>query len=235
MRERPIIFSGAMVRAILEGRKTQTRRPVREQEALTFLACEDGDDGDLQVAWSDEGHSGPGFYAWCGEYPEEGAEFLGAPFGRSGDRLWVRETFASPVTSWTDYGWEWDEDDGARLPGGKSVPGNQFSKRTAKYRADYGDWHQDEGPWRPPIHMPRWASRITLEVTDVRVERLHYLTEEDAQAEGVSPAETTDGDLSYALGFIDLWDSINAKRGHSWASNPWVWVVTFRRLEEARS
>jgi hypothetical protein len=93
--------------------------------------------------------------------------------------------------------------------------------------ADYGK----ATPFCPSIHMPRIASRITLEITAVRVERVQVITRADAIAEGCQPGETTEGDYSYELGFLDLWDSINAKRGPSWESNPWVWVVEFRRVQ----
>lgn len=88
--------------------------------------------------------------------------------------------------------------------------------------------------WKPSIHMPRWASRITLEVTGVRVERVRDITEDDARAEGANqdPIDGPEQGGSYKLGFWDIWDSINAKRGFGWEVNPWVWVYEFKRVRE---
>lgn len=181
MKERPILFSAPMVRAIIDGTKTQTRRIVKAMH-IPLL----------------------------GRPPAEGAPWYADP----GDRLWVRETWCHPA------------------------PEPQRPGDPVWYRADftprYGAWESDaapgcvrrnEGPWKPSIHMPRWASRITLEVTSVRVERLHGITEEDARAEGVTCADV--GDITAWRAFCDLWKSING--AESWAANPWVWVVGFKR------
>lgn len=205
MTEHPILFSGPMVRAILAGAKTQTRR-VCKPEWLRCLDSEDDEDRAKAVA--------------------------GCPYGAPGMRLWVRET-------WAEAG---NEDHAPLDP------------RRALYRADtkpgdYGaDVFQDgreyfDG-WRPSIHMPRWASRIDLEVTGVRVERLQEISEEDARAEGVDewiPCEIRTGIRARIWGggkrqgtarehFSILWDSINSKRGYGWDANPWVWVIEFRRV-----
>jgi hypothetical protein len=121
-----------------------------------------------------------------------------------GDTLWVRETWAYS----TDY------------------DGDVILNRKILYRAD-GEKTILPSTWRPSIHMPRWASRINLEVTGVRVERLKDITEEDALAEGVI---SSDYDKTYRYAFSVLWDSINAKRGYGWAANPWVWVIEFRHM-----
>ncbi len=173
--EKPILFSGEMVRAILDGRKTQTRRVVR-REHIPFVHS-------LLAGWI----SG----RWS---------HLPLPYGRPGDQLWVRET--------------WLED----------TVGNIRYRATERAVQD-GNWK-----WRPSIFMPRWASRISLEVTAVRVERVRDISEEDARAEGVDSIVATDTYSSYRMGFRKLWDSINAKRGYSWESNPWVWVVEFKRV-----
>lgn len=130
------------------------------------------------------------------------------PYGGPGDTLWVRETFAEHVG----------------LFGESSV---------YLYRADFEDGDNRGGPWKPSIHMPRWASRLTLRVTGVRVERVQDISDADARAEGiVLPSHTcTMYDGIYRDGYKVLWDANNAKRGHSWASNPWVWVVEFERVK----
>jgi hypothetical protein len=130
------------------------------------------------------------------------------PYGQSGDLLWVRET------------WKPHVDKTVHTP--------------AIYRADYThDRLADSlGPWRPSIHMPRWASRLTLHLTDVRVQRVQEISEEDAQAEGVEAMYLDDlGQTwkSYRRGFESIWDSINAKRGYGWTANPWIWALTFER------
>jgi len=198
MKERPILFSGPMVRAILEGRKTVTRRVVKG----------------IALEWLAPGMFVPSFVASPGNDL--------CPYGQPGDRLWVRETWAHvPVTAY-------------RMSTGVQQTSDPTDPdMAAVYRAG---WERSApGRWRPSVHMPRWASRITLEVTDVGLERVQDITEEEARAEGVTPTEDTEGGLSHALGFIDLWDSLRsdprASVVYGWKANPWVWVVRFRRVE----
>lgn len=189
MRERPILFSGEMVRAILEGRKSQTRRVIVPQP--------------MRGHWIDrvKGYS----EAWAEYFSNAKVHgTLSCPYGEVGDRLWVREAWRKHPEF--DY----------RGPGG------------CLYFADRG--HKFDGPWKPSIHMPRWASRITLEVTSIRVERLRDISEEDAEAEGIQfirDVPDVDETLSAKELFEVLWDSINGKRGYGWKVNPWVWVVGF--------
>ena len=183
MKERPIIFSAPMVRAILSGAKTQTRRVVKPHH-MAMVGAEQFP-----------------ILALC-------------PFGRPGDRLWVREQFACVRTQ---------------------------EMRYVEYKADrsLSDFEGYDNPaggrWRPSIHMPRWASRITLEVTGVRVERVQDISGMDAKREGVSvPAHIPEdgADLDYARrGFRRLWEEIHGPG--SWDANPWVWAVKFKRLEQA--
>ena len=191
-RERPILFKGEMVRKILSGEKTQTRRVVKRQPIVGIEPC----------GWSGTG--------WGLTRPDGGCSCrpVSCPYGSPGDRLWVRETW-SPRT---------DVDPAKKLT---------KAQRYVRYRADADDlaneWHSYDG-WKPSIHMPRWASRITLEITGVRVERLQEISEEDARAEGVGQRFTR---MTWRGGFAFLWDQINGKRA-PWASNPWVWVIEFK-------
>lgn len=196
MKERPILFSGPMVRAILDGRKTQTRRIVKPQPTgCEPYRCERycpaivRPDGELDA--------GPEVF---GCYSDDGEWGVRCPYGGPGDRLWVRERWAAVK------GFDWYRP--------RDIPRNA----TITY-AGHGDTAcaNGIGKWRPSIHMPRWASRITLDVEAVRVERLQDITDEDAAAEGVE----------YRTVFAELWESING-RG-SWDLNPWVWVVEFNR------
>lgn len=182
MKERPILFSGPMVRAILEGRKTQTRRVVKFEFVKTIPVPENS--------------------AF-----REGTEWKSeCPFGQPGDRLWVRETWA---------------------PHADMPP-------SAIYRCDRGGDYQDTVTpnfrWRPSIHMPRWASRLTLEITAVRVERLQDISEEDVWEEGCTKPSGYFGCPGQAQSiFRSLWGAVY---GHeSWDANPWVWVVEFKRME----
>lgn len=201
--DRPILFSGAMVRAILDGHKTQTRRIVKPQPPgwATHPSMAPSST-DLFCHWTDGGTED------CAFWPKD--EPLRCPYGKPGDRLWVRETWATL---------------------GRQV-------HAAVYRADNIGYPVER--WRPSIHMPKWASRITLEVTGVRVERVQRISEADAVAEGVDPwpfnplQPMTTGELGadspYRGGFAVKWDEINEDRG-TWYSNPWVWVVEFNRIE----
>jgi hypothetical protein len=227
IRERPILFRGRLVRAILNGRKTVTRRVVNFKFAPK---CAKDCDGVLQsLAFKNRGFDGPNEYLSV-PCKDGAAQRFYAPWG-VGDQLWVRETWclADP------------EGDSPPPDGRPSSP----LKRWCYYAAtEPGVEHSDgtnRSPWRPSIHMPRWASRLQLEVTGVRVERLQEISEEDAEAEGVAfaggywlggphPIKGTPKIYSTARdAFASLWDSINGERA-PWKSNDWVWRIAFRKV-----
>lgn len=224
MNERPILFSSPMVRAILDGRKTVTRRVVKPQFAADAIPVE-MPATDPAGGWVVPGHSG---VWWC-DAAANPDDVRRCPYGQPSDRLWVRETFSGP--------WCMEAQDGAAA----APPSKWAESSRIWYWADgepaYGDWTRP----RPSIHMPRWASRITLEITGVRVERLQDISEADAQAEGTTPIPDPcdhvrlacadigcSGPQPYRTGFRALWRDINGPA--SWDANPWVWVVEFRRL-----
>ncbi|EBD6603614.1 hypothetical protein ROB40_004139 [Escherichia coli] len=220
VKERGMIFNDEMVRAILGGNKTQTRRIVEEK-----------------------------FYGRA-----VAAELLAkhCPYGQPGDRIWVREAWAilgnedGCSVDWNDNLCLGDEKNAARI----------YRASCEQKPGDYGLWsipddadwkphtvnEKFEGGWRPSIHMPRWASRILLEITNVRVERLNDISECDARDEGVPPAGsllpdhpgtflTPKGDFAMAkVAFQRLWESIYGEE--SWNANPWVWVIEFKRIQE---
>jgi len=196
---RPILFSGEMVKAILDGRKTQTRRVIKPQPPYGI-----GLDFDPEDEYA--------YYYTRGDVGE--LRTIRNPYGQPADLLWVRE-------QWKATGLFAD------MKPSKTSACGRFA-----YRADSVTLERDVSIlWRPSIHMPRWASRITLEVTAVRVERVGEISLEDAAAEG-DPRPLSASENDSVTWFQHLWDSINAKRGYSWDSNPWVWVVEFKRVEE---
>lgn len=203
MKERPILFNSEMVRAILDGRKTQTRRLLKPQPDLVGNCWKW-----KNCAWTAE-------EPYCLVHNMLDPVSL-CPFGQPGDRLWVRETWC--VHPYALEGADKDED-------------------MIVYRANDYRLVDSEFTWKPSIHMPRWASRITLEVVNVRVERLCSISHEDALKEGVWPGETPYNDelidefkTPAQKLFAGLWNSINGKRGYAWDTNPWVWVVEFKRV-----
>ncbi|EOJ3027456.1 hypothetical protein ACM2RR_002198 [Klebsiella pneumoniae] len=222
MREKGLIFNSEMVRAILDGRKTQTRRPIKWKQTR-FTEIGEREDGS-KWPWSEDAEHACDFWHPC-------------PFGDVGDRIWVRETWAEA---------------------GASAPDLKL------YRANYPEHvpshyenvpPEDEIRWTPSIHMPRRASRILLEITDVRVERLNAISEEGAQREGVH-TEVWDQTVVarnyaardeffqfwsedmphyvemnqlYRSSFRSLWESIYG--AENWLATPWVWVIEFKRVE----
>ncbi|HDS7133352.1 TPA: hypothetical protein QH369_000084 [Klebsiella aerogenes] len=209
MKERGMIFNGEMVRAILDGRKTQTRRIMKVQPSDGFHPTHNGYDLDLNAHWYTPGVVDKNGYLQPAKKDVFGVadenEGYTCPFGAVGDRIWVRET-------WNKYG------------------------GLLTYRADY-DWIEDMKKemschgyypkWSPSIHMPRWASRLTLEITGVRIERLRDLSEDDAKSEGITPP--SGGVLpgwEYRINFRDLWMSIYG--ADNWEANPWVWAIEFK-------
>jgi hypothetical protein len=222
-RERPILFSGPMVRAILERRKTQTRRAVKGP--VQFLGGR-GDEADLaEWGW---GFDGPAHHGWAvlarglNERHDHGRVSIPCPYGEPGDWLWVRETWALEQLG----------DDGDRVV--------WKADRAAAWRSEmegrfYLESAYEPERWRPSIHMYRWASRLTLEVTGVRAERLQDISEEDARAEGCAGGHDVIPHYGFSATprehFRQLWSSI--KGPESWDANPWVWVVEFRRAPEA--
>jgi hypothetical protein len=213
-----------MVRAILEGRKTQTRRVLTPQNSLfngtSWTKLHKTQKWNWDGAWVDPGPSpvgNPGPYLKLPWLTGDDDIFDGSvhriyPMTQPGDRLWVREAWARTSIA----------------PILDTIENPVVVYRECDNRCDYG------GPWRPSIHMPRWASRITLEVTEVRVQRLQEIGEEDAEAEGWPAAEdrATAGVAeirdAYPIGwFAALWDGLNAKRGYGWDVNPWIVALTF--------
>lgn len=200
MKERPILFSGEMVRAILGGHKTQTRRVIKLDIASQFDLERDGS---LEIMTIENGN---GDIVPILDY---------CPYGKAGDQLWVREAhrFEQTPKAWrTHYLATYD-----------------YIDREMAYLR----WHEvgesiknsiDKN--RPSIHMPRWASRIQLKITSVKVQELQGISEDDAHKEGIPRRAGP-----YILDFAKLWDEINAKRGYTWASNPWVWAIEFKVLE----
>lgn len=236
MKERPILFSAPMVRAILEGRKTQTRRTITPGKSQTAWLSPETIHGKV-VRWTE----GPGGW-WAMEVEGGHIGSVRCPYGQRGDRLWVRETWAAvPNTAGCEkYGAGFDP---KRSEAEQYRAGVVFEPEGYRYRAT---WEKTHGArWHPSIHMPRKASRILLEVVSVRVERLQEISEADAQAEGVEQFPGSPywkGEMHPKKGvpksrpsarnaYRDLWESINGKG--NWDANPWVWVVEFKRMEVA--
>lgn len=225
MKEFPILFKGPLVRAILEGRKTVTRRPLKNQMANGWHIA----DPNHPLAIITSAHPKKGQFGLLIRreiYPDSGKfeyDVIVSPFGRPGDRLWVRETFnrTNPGGSYGVYYYRAD----GEFP--KAIGGGRF--------------HGSEA-WKPSIHMPREACRLLLEVTNVRVERLQDITDSQIMAEGVDLEALADGQERYDMvlagsgadgrptlrtAWRDLWNST----GGDWDANPWVWVIEFKRVE----
>lgn len=231
MTERPIIFQGAMVRALLAGTKTQTRRPIvsRRKAAPCFVIYDREGMGPWPY-YSEDGERG--FYFDRAGYDVQ--ETIPCPYGQPGDRLWVRETFYCDHCFYPDGtpdSGQWREVDGKRVP----IPLDEKRDdmlESMYYRADgEPEFEAPEGPipWRPGIHMPRWVSRILLEVTEVHVEPLQEISVADCIAEGIPLGGPENPDGIERKEYRALWESING--AGSWDENPWVWVVQFRRIE----
>ncbi|MEX2964243.1 hypothetical protein [Microbulbifer sp. TYP-18] len=214
-KERPILFNGPMVRAILEGRKTQTRRIIKPQP---FNGAS-GESAIKQIGGlrDEQTLSQVMTSAW-----QAGFVDTTCPCGEEGDRLWVRETF--------------------RLSTHNDCPHYEPCNCRSGVPFYRSDAEIGEEKWKPSIHMPRWASRITLEITNIRVERLREMSQEDAYCEGVT--RELRNSFGYACDeseeifntrqsketFSFLWESIYGDG--SWDANPWVWVIEFKRVEE---
>ena len=221
IKERPILFSAPMVRAILEGRKTVTRRPVKGGQIPTEDTSVPA--GERQ-RWSAIGQRDPR-YGFCvfgatdAECAKELEEFAPCPYGRRGERLWVRET------------WYCDHDEVQRGPYLQPADMTDLDEARANgdllYAADgLTPYEQEQPTWKPSIHMPRWASRILLELTDVRVERLQDISREGCIAEGSDLPVADHLDRAWHVQFQRLWEST----GGDWDANPWVWVVEFKQV-----
>lgn len=222
MKERPILFSAPMVQAILSGHKTQTRRvaPIADLN----IKANSNDLVTWGVSFTKPVKGSLGSYSGGKFTADEAKRIIASqfcPYGQPGDRLWVREAFDFLPTSGPD---EPQSCEIVYWATGGSEP------RIAP--SDYNPMLYGREKIRPSIHMPRWASRITLEITGVRVERLQDISEADAQAEGVQPAGNHDFDgwpKNHVIAFCKLWESINGSG--SWERNDWVWVIEFRRVE----
>ncbi|EPC5749808.1 hypothetical protein ACRZ40_000193 [Klebsiella pneumoniae] len=245
MKERGMIFNGEMTRAILDGRKTQTRRIMKAQPSEDFTPMNMALDADYKARWYT-----PGIVDKDGCLQPAGKEVFGVanenegyscPFGAVGDRIWVREAYRFPASL----------DDVSPTGVGEMAVATGYRKPWAptfyEFTGTFSDgWKgfetppkvSDAGKLRPSIHMPRWASRILLEITDVRVERLNAISQEDAQAEGMeltgwrptySDPDSGGEVMTPYDNFAQLWESIYGEE--SWKANPWVWVIEFKRVE----
>ena len=207
--ERGMIFNGEMVRAILDGRKTQTRRIIKPQPEGTLS-------GSLSGMWLSRPLNGL-------LLPKIEDIAIHCPFGVVGDRIWVRETFQGPLF---DYDLM---DNYCKDPTPFEKPEFCVYKADGVPAPEFYDADDElHCCWRPSIHMPRWACRILLEITNVRVERLKSISDGDAIREGCSTADMMSGDCVADV-FARLWASIYSS--DSWNANPWVWVIEFKRVE----
>ncbi|PLD67603.1 ASCH domain-containing protein [Klebsiella quasipneumoniae] len=227
MKERGMIFNGEMVRAILDGRKTQTRRTIKWKQTR-FTEIGEREDGS-KWPWSEDAEHACDFWHPC-------------PFGAVGDRIWVREAYRFPASL----------DDVSPTGVGEMAVATGYRKPWAptfyEFTGTFSDgWKgfetppkvSDAGKLRPSIHMPRWASRILLEITDVRVERLNSIHDVDAMREGIQNLTTCSHSDFGIPGVVNaqhpvrafqlLWESIYG--ADSWSTNPWVWVIEFKRVE----
>ncbi|WP_336879650.1 hypothetical protein [Providencia rettgeri] len=233
MKERGIIFNTEMVRAILDGRKTQTRRIMKPQPKPNKNGGIWWPSNICQSMINIEDMMQDNDGVWAG------IAGIACPHGRVGDHLWVRETYsllgnedACPI-DWND-----------NIVNDKTEAARIYRASCVQKSGDYGLWsipdeadwkpHTEEmkfeGSWTPSIHMPRWASRITLEITDVRVERLQEASDDDFKAEGYPlERELTGGSTDAFCWFRHLWDSVS-KPDCNYESNPWVWVIEFKRV-----
>ncbi|HHG1645059.1 TPA: morphogenetic protein [Klebsiella pneumoniae] len=226
MKERGMIFNGEMVRAILDGRKTQTRRVMKVQPESNQLG--------LLLITDSTKRSDISKYHWA-ESNATGnhvrSKLFSCPFGAVGDRIWVRETWSSDFANYYPNDRVWYAADNNRQLDIEVVDG---------VRGIYSPESDVHVPfrWQPSIHMPRWASRILLEITDVRVERLNAISQEDAQSEGLeltgwrptySDPDSGGEVMTPYDNFAELWSSIYGDE--SWQANPWVWVIEFKRVE----
>jgi hypothetical protein len=236
VRERGLLFSATMVRALLEGRKTQTRRPVNLPEAWHYQAAE---------------HGRRGATVLCARADGTGRRAIACPYGAPGDRIWVRETWQIVYDGCGPCCECWNECHCIERTAGEQAAGtplNGCKHASVAYRAtdtaerlvmDGGD-ERHSSRWRPSIFMPRWASRLTLEIDSVRIARLQDTSPSDIRAEGVGCPKH-----DFAAGFchsacdtqrdawVTLWDSINSRRlGSRWAHNPLVWALTFHTVPQ---
>ncbi len=212
MKEHPILFNGEMVRAVLDGRKKQTRRPVTPEWSpdVTEVSMMPLIDPILKCMIS--GDSGK----WQDDHGLD--EIRRCPFGVVGDHLWVRETWRPFIIDGPFAGIEYCCDREHRAVGA-----------CESFYPDWSKWFEkSKGKWHPSIHMPRWASRITLKVLFIRVQRVQDITEADALAEGIDLLGMAHHGTEARYAFAKLWTECYPKM--PWEANPWVWTVEFRRI-----
>jgi hypothetical protein len=212
--EKPILFSTEMVKAIFDGKKAQTRRVIGNPNCYPYSTA------NFRGLQTTLGYPASEGFTWAGFGNENDPLYYRCPYSQIGGKLWVRETwmpfgFVGNNRMFIHYKANYDQNGGERI---LEIPSS--AKRPVATTI-----------WRPSIFMPRWASRITLEVTDIRVQRVQEISETDQLAEGIIiPAEWyVNGNKMTAFG--GLWDSINKKRGYGWDTNCWVWAISFKVIK----
>nr|BFD58945.1 hypothetical protein CKG001_10520 [Bdellovibrio sp. CKG001] len=219
MKERPILFNAEMVRAILDGRKTQTRRVVKVPQPMPGAG--------FRVYQSSNGE-------WFFERGDIQWATFKCPFGKPGDRLWVKETWGWFTPNWDGIEWVPDrpfKEVREKKFGQGYVDGNLIWAADGSFAWADEDSMEERSAWKPSIHMPRWASRITLEIKSVRIERLQDISNDDAKSEGFDSLGADDfphASWSPRQVFGKTWVSLYGEE--SWQQNPWVWVIEFERV-----